>query len=44
MFRKTDSCEITGYVDANWAGDEKDRKSYTGYAFILGGAAISWQY
>ena len=31
-----------GYVNSNWAGDKDDFKSTTGYAFMLGGAPISW--
>ena len=34
---------LVGYVDADWAGNAVDRRSYTGYAFSLGGAAISWE-
>jgi hypothetical protein len=34
---------LIGYVDADWAGNSVDRRSYTGYAFCLGGAAISWE-
>ena len=34
---------ITGYVDADHAGDICDRKSYSGYVFLLGGAPISWE-
>ncbi|XP_068993260.1 uncharacterized protein [Neodiprion pinetum] len=30
-------------VDANWGGDSMDRKSYTGYGFILAGSVISWE-
>lgn len=32
-----------GFVDADWGGDVLDRKSYTGFAFMLAGAAISWE-
>ena len=35
--------EIIGYSDADWAGDVGDRKFTTGYAFLLGGAAVSWK-
>ena len=35
--------EVAGYSDAEWAGDIGDRKSTSGYIFLLGGAAISWK-
>ena len=31
----------SGYSDAYWAGDHSDRKSTSGYIFILSGGAIS---
>ena len=34
---------LTGYVDADWGNCSIDRHSYTGYAFILGSAAVSWK-
>jgi Reverse transcriptase (RNA-dependent DNA polymerase) len=34
--------EILGFTDANWAGDKNDRKSTTGYVFIIGGGPMSW--
>lgn len=34
---------VKGYVDADWANCQNDRRSYTGYAFILGGSPISWE-
>ena len=33
---------MRGYSDAGWASDRDERKSTTGYAFLLSGAAISW--
>lgn len=33
---------LEGYVDNDYAGDESDRKSTTGYAFMFGGGAVSW--
>lgn len=33
---------VTGYVDADHGSETTDRKSVTGYAFIAGGGAISW--
>ena len=35
--------EMAGYSDANWAGEVGDRKSASGYVFLLGGAAVSWK-
>ncbi|KAF2904676.1 hypothetical protein ILUMI_01505, partial [Ignelater luminosus] len=31
------------YVDADWANDKLDLKSYSGYVFTMSDAAISWQ-
>jgi hypothetical protein len=33
---------LHGYYDADWARDEHDRKSRSGYVFLLAGGAISW--
>lgn len=33
---------LSGFVDADWAGDVNDRRSTTGYCFNTGSAAISW--
>ena len=33
---------LRGYSDADWAGDRDERKSTTGYAFLLSGVVISW--
>lgn len=35
--------ELQGYVDADWASDSLDRKSYTGFCFVMNGSVISWQ-
>ena len=42
-YKKDDESEVTGYSDADWAGDIGDRKSTSGYVFIQAGAAISWK-
>lgn len=34
---------LQGFVDADWASDSLDRKSYTGFCFTMSGSAISWQ-
>lgn len=41
--RDSDNSHVEGYVDADWASDKNDRKSYTGYVFKLSGSAVSWK-
>lgn len=38
----TKASKIEGFCDADWASDIDERKSTTGYVFMLQGAAISW--
>ena len=33
---------LKGYSNADWVGDKDERKSTSGYAFILRGSAVSW--
>ena len=33
---------LIGYSDADWGGDLAERKSTSGYVFLLAGGAISW--
>ena len=37
------SLPLHGYSDSDWGSDSDDRRSVTGYVFMLGGAAVSWQ-
>lgn len=39
---KNGNINIEGYCDADWANDITDRKSYSGFCFVLSGAVISW--
>ncbi|MGH9652091.1 MAG: reverse transcriptase domain-containing protein [Bryobacteraceae bacterium] len=34
---------LSGYCDADWAEDRRDRRSVSGYVFKLVGGAISWK-
>ncbi|RVW71923.1 Retrovirus-related Pol polyprotein from transposon TNT 1-94 [Vitis vinifera] len=34
---------LRAFSDADWAGDPTDRRSTTGYCFLLGSSLISWQ-
>jgi hypothetical protein len=42
-FTRLSKLAIHGFCDSDWAGDQDDNKSTTGWVFIYGGAAISWQ-
>ncbi len=33
---------LSGYCDADWAGNQDDRHSTTGYSFSLGTGSVSW--
>jgi len=41
-FQKTEK-PLTGFVDADWANCPEDRRSYTGYSFILSGCPVFWE-
>ena len=34
---------VVGYSDSDWAGDISDRKSTSGYIFLVNGTAVSWR-
>ncbi|XP_019425112.1 PREDICTED: uncharacterized protein LOC109333988 [Lupinus angustifolius] len=36
------NCKMVGYSDADWYGDESDKRSTTGYIFQLDNALVSW--
>lgn len=42
-FYKKGGCQgLVGYADSDYAGDLKDRKSTSGYVFMLGSGAVAW--
>ena len=43
LYQPNDSRELCGYSDADWAGDSSDRKSTSGYVFMMSGSAVSWR-
>jgi len=40
-YKKPDS-SLIGYCDADWAGNIDDRRSTTGYVFLIAGGSVSW--
>lgn len=42
IFKKNCS-DLHGFVDADWASCNIDRRSYTGYCFVLSGCVISYE-
>lgn len=42
-YRRVDDLEIVGYTDSDLGGCLDDRKSTSGYIFMLAGGAISWK-
>ena len=39
LYKRDGSKNATGYCDADWPGDANDRKSTSGYLFLVSGAA-----
>jgi hypothetical protein len=42
VYNKAGNAELVGYTDSDWGGDLETRRSTSGHAFLLSGAAISW--
>ena len=42
IYKRSDSIELTGFADADWAGDNETRKSTTGYIFKINGI-VTWK-
>lgn len=42
VYEKSTFC-VDGYIDADWASNQLDRRSYTGYVFKIGESAVSWE-
>lgn len=42
LYQKGGNKELVGFTDSDYAGCVEDRKSTSGYAFILSGAAVAW--
>lgn len=42
MYKQGAEIFLSGFTDANWAGDPSSRQSTSGYTFDLGSAVVSW--
>lgn len=42
VFKKS-GLDVMAYADADWANDDGDRRSYTGYVFTIGQSIVSWE-
>ncbi|GAV76748.1 hypothetical protein CFOL_v3_20221 [Cephalotus follicularis] len=42
-YRRIDDIQLVGLTDSDFAGCQDDRKSTSGYVFMLGGGAVSWK-
>jgi hypothetical protein len=42
VYRSDSLGQIHGYVDADWASDVIGRRSFSGYAFLMAGGAVTW--
>ncbi|KAM7520343.1 hypothetical protein LguiB_019305 [Lonicera macranthoides] len=42
FYKKGEKTDLFGFTDSDYAGDQDDRKSTSGYIFMLGSGAISW--
>ncbi|KAK2992396.1 hypothetical protein RJ640_006296 [Escallonia rubra] len=42
LYKRCDNFVLSGFTDADWAGDTNDRHSTSGYCFNTGSATVSW--
>ena len=42
-YRRTNTLDIVGFSDADYAGCMDDKKSTSGYIFMMAGGAVSWK-
>ncbi|XP_061360745.1 secreted RxLR effector protein 161-like [Gastrolobium bilobum] len=42
FYKKGVKSDLVGFTDSDYAGDQDDRKSTSGYVFMIGTGAISW--
>ena len=43
LFKKNECRDIVLYSDADWAGNQADRRSSTGYCSLVWGNLVTWR-
>jgi len=43
LFQPNKHLKIQAYTDADWAGDQQDRRSTSGYFTLVGGNLVTWR-
>ena len=43
LFSKNSELEVVGYTNADWAGDQTNRRSALGYFTFVGGNLVTWR-
>jgi hypothetical protein len=42
FYKRGDTTRLVAYTDSDYVGDIDDRRSTSGYVFLLNGGAVSW--
>ena len=42
FYKKGEKSDLFGFTDSDYAGDQDDRRSTSGYVFMLGTGTVSW--
>ncbi len=42
FYKKIEKMELVGFTDSDYAGDQDDRRSTSGFVFMFGTGAVSW--
>ena len=42
LYEREEKLDLVGFTDSDYARDQNDRKSTSGYAFMIGSRVVSW--
>ncbi|XP_028945711.1 uncharacterized mitochondrial protein AtMg00810-like [Malus domestica] len=43
LMKRNDNTQVVGYCDVDWAGNQIDQKSTSGYCTFVGGNLVTWK-